>query len=136
MLNKISKKQALQLTVWLITAVISFHLLLIIQLIPYKIVWAGKLHSDKEMYVFETISILINLFLLILLLLKGNFIKHNLHHKLINGVLWFFVFIFALNTIGNLMAETRFEKIVFTPLTLILAILIWIIVRKDKPKNA
>ena len=38
----------------------------------------------------------------------------------------------AANTVGNLMAETWFEKLVFTPLTLLSSILIWIIVRKDK----
>jgi hypothetical protein len=42
------------------------------------------------------------------------------------------VLVFGLNTIGNLFAKSLFEKAVFTPLTLILALLIWIILRKDK----
>jgi hypothetical protein len=42
------------------------------------------------------------------------------------------VLVFALNSVGNLLAKSLFEKAVFTPLTLISAILIWIILRKDK----
>jgi len=116
----------------LLTAVIVFHMLIIIRIIPYEIVWAGKLKSVNEMYVFEMVSVLVNILLLAVLLLKGNYLKHKINSKIINGILWFFVFVFALNTVGNLMAESFFEKAVFTPLTLILAILIWVIIRKDE----
>jgi len=132
MLNKISEAQALKIILGLLTAVIVFHLLIITGIIPYKIVWAGKLKSVSEMYVFEIVSILINIFLLTILLLKGDIIKHTINDKIITGILWFFVLVFALNTIGNLLAETLFEKVVFTPLTLISSLLIWIIIRKDK----
>jgi hypothetical protein len=112
--------------------VVIFHALIIIGIIPYEIVWAGKLKSVSEMYVFEIVSIIVNMLLLIVLLLKGNFLKHTINEKIINGILWVFVLVFGLNTIGNLFAKSLFEKAVFTPLTLILALLIWIILRKDK----
>jgi len=132
MLYKVSKDQALIMIIGLLTAVIVFHMLIIIRIIPYEIVWAGKLKSVNEMYVFEMVSVLVNILLLAVLLLKGNYLKHKINSKIINGILWFFVFVFALNTVGNLMAESFFEKAVFTPLTLILAILIWVIIRKDE----
>jgi hypothetical protein len=132
MLNKISKNQALKIILGVLTAIIVFHILIIIRIIPYEIVWAGKLKSVNEMYVFEMVSILVNILLLAVLLLKGNFLKYKIDSKIINGILWFFVFVFALNTVGNLMAKSFFEKAIFTPLTLTLVILIWIIIRKDK----
>lgn len=132
MLNIISKAQALKIILGLLTAVIVFHTLIITQIISYEIVWAGKLKSVNEMYVFEIISILVNVLLITILLLKGNVIKHKISDKIINGILWFFVFVFALNTFGNLLAKSLFEKVVFTPLTIISALLIWIIIRKDK----
>jgi len=132
MLHKLSKTLALKIILGLLTAVIVFHLLIISRIISYEIVWAGKLKSVSEMYVFEIISILVNILLLTVLLLKGNLIKHKINDKIINGILWFFVLVFALNTIGNLLAESLFEKAVFTPLTLISSLLIWIIIRKDK----
>ncbi len=115
----------------LLTAVIIFHIFILAGIVPYEIVWAGKLQSVQEMYVFEAISISINAILITVLLLKGNFIKLSVPAKLLDGVLWFFVAVFALNTVGNLMAETLFEKAFFTPLTFLSAVLIWIIVRKN-----
>jgi hypothetical protein len=131
-MQKITKSQALKITIGLLTLVIIFHLAIITRLIPYTIVWAGKLKTVEEMYAFEAVSISVNLFLITLLLLKGNYIKHRISDKILNTILWLFVVLFALNTIGNLMAEMLFEKLVFTPLTLLLAILIWTILRKDK----
>ena len=131
-MEKITKKQALKMMLGLLIVVIIFHLAIITQLIPYTIVWAGKLKTVEDMYAFEALSISINIFLIAILLLKGNYIKHGISNKALNIILWLFVAIFSLNTIGNLMAETLFEKIVFTPLTLLSAILIWTILRKDK----
>jgi len=132
MLNIISKAQALKIITGLMIAVIVFHLLILIRIIPYEIVWAGKLKSASEMYVFEGLSILVNIVIMAVLLLKGNFIKHRIDDKIINGILRFFVLVFTLNTVGNLLAKSLFEKAVFTPLTLISALLFYLIVRKDK----
>lgn len=122
----------MQIILGLLIAVIVFHLLIITRIISSEIVWAGKLKSVSEMYVFEIVSILVNLLLVTVLLLKGTFIKHAINDKIINGILWFFALVFAMYTIGNLLAKSLFEKSVFTPLTLISSLLIWIIIRKDK----
>lgn len=135
MLNSISKTRALKIILGLLTSVIVFHLLIIIRIIPFEIVWAGKLKSVSEMYVFEGVSIFVNIILMTVLLLKGNIIKHRINDKIITGILWFFVLVFTLNTVGNLLAKSLFEKIVFTPLTLISALLLYIIIRKDKNKQ-
>jgi len=123
---------ALKIMIGLLIAVILFHSLIITQIIPYTIVWAGKLKEVESMWKFETISIAINSFLLTTLLLKGNYLKSKISDKILNAILWLFMFVFVINTIGNLMSKTLFEKIVFTPLTLIAAVLIWIIVQTKR----
>ncbi len=130
----LTSKQALKIMLGLLSIVVLFHVLILIQIIPYTIVWAGKLNTVEEMYVFETVSILINLVLILLLLLKGNYLKNTIPSKILNGILWFFIIVFTLNTVGNLMAKTLFEKLTFTPLTLISAILLYLIVRTPKEK--
>ncbi|GAL85442.1 hypothetical protein MYP_2671 [Sporocytophaga myxococcoides] len=100
-------------------------------MIPYEITWGGRLKSDIEMYVFETISILINLLLFSILLIKGRYVKEYLSMKVVDIILWIFIILFGLNTIGNILAETIFEKF-FTLLTLAFAMLLWIILNKDK----
>ena len=115
----------------LLVAVILFHVCVIAKIIPYDIAWAGRLQNDSEMYVFETISILVNLFLGLVLLMKGNYIKFRFKRKTIDVILWIFLVLFALNTVGNVFAKTNFEKS-FAVLTFIFAILIWRILKTKR----
>lgn len=126
------KLKALKILIGLFSLVVIFHLLIITQAIPYTIVWAGKLKSLEEMYTFEAVSLAVNSFLIIILLIKDKNIKNHISNKVIDGILWLFIVLFLINTAGNLMAKTLFEILVFTPLTLLSAILIFIIVKKDK----
>jgi len=128
------KNIAFRLLTALLTAVVLFHLCLLVKLIPYSIAWGGRLENDTQMYVFETISILINVFLIIVLFLKMKIINHRFSDKFLNNILWVFLTIFLLNTIGNLFAKTNFEKY-FSILTLVFALLIWIVVKRDKRDN-
>ena len=118
----------------LLTAVILFHICIIAKIIPYDIAWGGRLTNDTEMYVFETISIFINVFLTWILLMEGNFIKFKFSSKTIHIILWVFFGLFVLNTIGNIFAKTNFEKF-FAVLTGLSAILIWNIKQQEKTTN-
>ena len=124
-------KLTIKILLWLIAAVTLFHLAILIKIIPYEITWRGKLKNDAEMYLFESISILINLFLGYVLLIKGEYVSKLILSKAVNIILWVFLFIFGLNTIGNIFAETLFEKS-FSLLTLIFTYLIWTILKKNK----
>ena len=132
----ISKRIALKLMIGLLSLVLIFHLCVLFEIISYKIVWAGKLNSKEEMYVFEAVSILINFFLIIVLYIKFQNIKKSETNRIINIIIWLFVFLFALNTLGNLFAENLIEQILGTLLTFISATLCWIIVKKKNKRNA
>jgi len=123
-------KTAIQIMLGLLSMVIVFHFCIMAKVIPYHIAWGGQITNDTEMYVFETISIVINLFLGFILLMKGNYIAFQFREKIVNRVLWIFVVIFILNTVGNIFAKTDFEKF-FAVLTLLFALLIWKILRKN-----
>ena len=125
---KLNSQVAVKVMLGLLSMVILFHLLIIIEMVPYKIAWGGKLQTDGQMYVFEGFSILINLFLLFILLIKGRYIKPQFSERTIKIVLWIFLILFILNTIGNLFANTHLERI-FALLTLIFSFLIWIVLR-------
>jgi hypothetical protein len=127
-------KYSIKLFLGLLLAVILFHICIILKIIPYNIAWGGRLTNDAEMYVFETTSILINIFLFIILLMKGNIIEYKLSDKVITIILWIFFAIFILNTIGNIFAKTTFEQL-FSILTGLSAILIWNIVKKKNTTN-
>lgn len=123
MIYKIPFRIAVNILFLILFSVLIFHVLIVIQIIPYNIVWAGKLKSVTEMYQFEMISLLINSIVILIVAQKSNYLKLNITAKLVNGMLWFFVVLFSLNTIGNLFAEQNLETIVFTPITAISALL-------------
>lgn len=103
---------------------ILFHLSILLKLVPYELTWGGKLKTDSEMYIFETISILINAFFIFIILQKGDFIKLFFNKKFVSVILWIFFAIFVFNTIGNFFAETTFEK-AFAIVTLVNSVLLW-----------
>lgn len=126
-----TQKTAIKIILWLHVLVILFHLSIVLKIVPYEITWGGRLKNDSQMYAFETISILINLFLCTILLIKGKYIRELISMKIVNITLWIFFVLFGLNTVANILAKTNLEKF-FILLTLTSAILIWIIIRKDK----
>ena len=126
-----NSKIAIKILIWLIATVTLFHLAIITKIIPYEVAWGGKINNDAEMYVFESISILINLFLGFILLIKGDYVLSFLTTRVVDIILWIFLLIFGLNTIGNIFAESLFEKSL-SLLTLIFTYLIWVILKKKK----
>ena len=127
-------KTTIKIFLGLLFSVIVFHICIMLRIIPYNIAWGGRLTNDNEMYVFETISILINLFLCCVLLMKGDFIIFKFSDKIVKVILWTFFGLFVLNTIGNIFAKTNFEKL-FAILTGLSAFLIWNIIRQKKTTN-
>jgi len=126
-----NSKHAIKILLWLIASVTLFHLTILTKIIPYDLTWGGRLNNDPEMYVFESVSILINLFLGFILLIKGDYLSKVIPIKVVNIILWIFLLVFGLNTLGNILAETLFEKSL-SILTLIFAYLIWTILKKNK----
>lgn len=105
------------------SVVILFHFLILLKIIPYDIAWGGRLKTDEEMYVFEFLSILVNLFFIYVLIQKGKYIRAAFSEKTLTVILWIFFAVFLLNTLGNLLAKTAFEK-TMSSITLLNALLL------------
>jgi hypothetical protein len=94
----------------------------IIGVIPFEIVWGGRLADKSQMFAFEIASVIINLFMLAVIAIRASLIKINIGKRFINIVLWLMSALFLLNTIGNLLSNNELEKLLFTPLTFMLLI--------------
>jgi len=112
----------------MIAIITLFHLSILAKIIPYELTWGGRLENDQEMYVFEILSVLINLFFAFILLIKGGYVRSYISMKVVNAFLWVFLILFVLNTVGNVFAKTLIEKS-FAILTLLFSYLIWLILR-------
>ena len=124
-------KLTIKLLLWLIAMVILFHLAILTKLIPYEVTWGGRLSDDSEMYMFEGVSIMINVILGFTLLIKGEYILSSIPLKVVNTIFWIFFAVFSLNTLGNIFSETIFEKSL-SILTFTFSYLIWNLIRNNK----
>lgn len=71
---------------------------------------------------FELVSITLNLLMLAIVLHKGGFVKERFSKRVIKTALWAMFALFIVNTVGNLLSVNEIEKLVFTPLTILLAL--------------
>lgn len=126
-----SKIEAITLLMGLLSVVILLHLGILLQLIPYDIVWAGKIDSLESMYLLETVSLILNGTLMLVLYLKLKHLKQAMPTPVVDAILWIYVVVFGLNSVGNLFAQTLFELIFGTLFTLVMMYLCWVVVKKE-----
>lgn len=116
-------KQAAKTIVIILLLVLLFHLLVLTGIIPYTIVWGGRLKTHSDMLRFETVSIGTNLLMVFVAAVRANWLRLSIPPMPIRVGLWLMAGLFLLNTIGNIFSTNRLEQIIFTPLTLLLSLL-------------
>lgn len=126
MIQNLNFKWAVHGLLTIFSGLLVFHFLVLIQALPYDIVWGGKLENLQQMQRFETEAIIINLIIIGIILTKAGYVFQSLQNSRgIQFVLWVLVIAFSINTLGNLVADTTLETLVFTPLTLLSAVLMY-----------
>lgn len=101
---------------------IIFHLLIMLSVIPFELVWGGRLQDHSQMLSFEGISILVNLMMLAAVGVYAGILKLKVNRMIIQVTLWFMFVLFLFNTAGNALSTNELEKMLFTPLTLLLSL--------------
>ena len=129
MKKRYSEKIQISIFLFLLIVIIVFHSFVLLGIIPFDIVWGGKLKNQSEMISLERISLFITILMLMVGLLRAKIITFGNHPVKISVMLYTMSILFGLNSIGNLLADTNFEKFVFTPLTLLLSLLSWQLAR-------
>jgi len=125
--NPISIKRTIQLSLSILGLLSLFHLSVIVGIIffdysPIEFLWGGRMETAEELLRFEIISFVVMLVCLFIVLVKAGRIYLPRLSGFITIALWILFILFLLNTIGNILAETTFEKL-FAIITIILAIL-------------
>ncbi|XDD46856.1 hypothetical protein AB3N60_01810 [Leptospira sp. WS39.C2] len=113
-----------------------FHIFALLQIVPYKYLWGGRLGSVQEMYLMEIISLIANGFFVYCSYLYLRYLNLGLVPFWIRIVFGFISGIFFLNTIGNLVAVTNLETLLATPITAILSVISFTLVPKYENKTS
>lgn len=100
-----------------------FHLLVLFGVIPYDIVWAGKITNGKQLFTMEALSLLILVMAAMIVSLKMGYLNILQNSAITSIGMWVLFALFALNTIGNLTAKEPIEKYGFGLLTAVMALL-------------
>lgn len=78
------------------------------------------MESKEQLLGFEIISLLIMILCMFFTLIKIQYIKLKKLQLFAHIFMWFLFVLFVLNTVGNIIAETNFEKL-FGIITAVLA---------------
>lgn len=120
--------QAVLASLFIMGLLILFHLSILIGIIffdfaPIDYLWGGQMKTIEQLLNFEIISFLISFVFFFLILIKSKRLNLPKLMGVAHAAMWVLFAIFSLNTIGNLIAKTTFEKF-FAILTGLLAFLI------------
>jgi hypothetical protein len=100
-----------------------FHVLVITGILPSSMVWGGQIEgSAPDIITLELIAIVVSLLFLVIVIAKIKAINSKGLRILINISLWFMFVYFTLNILGNITSLDTAEKMIFTPLSIIMAL--------------
>jgi len=119
----ISEKITINILIVLLSLVVVFHIFVIGGVIPFEIVWGGRLTDVSKMRVYESISIGLNLMMLFMVMTKAGILHFRINEKVYRIFFGLMCLLFLLNTAGNIFSKNDLERMIFTPLTLIFAVL-------------
>ena len=121
--NFLSERWALHglLSFFLLT--LHFHALVVVGVIPSALVWGGRLRDQSQMLRFESGALVVTLLLLAAVAVQAGYVKFRVPQKVMTVVFSLMALLFLANTAGNLTSTNELEKRLFTPLTLLLALL-------------
>lgn len=119
----ISERVAANLLLVMLSLVTAFHLLVLMRIVPFEIVWGGRLENADQMIVFESVSMILNVSMIVVIALHTGYFNTRVDRRITTVVLWLMAILFLINTVGNLLSLNQTEKIIFTPITAILCVL-------------
>jgi len=99
-----------------------FHVLILVGVIPSDFIWGGQIDgANGNLYTLEIISLVVTLAFIIIVYLKINPLISGRFKKIINIGVWVIFAYMLLNTLGNLASGVTIEKLIFTPVSLLIA---------------
>jgi len=108
----------------LLSLLAVFHVLTLLHITPPNIVWGGQAgDSSENLFVMELISLVVTLFYMVIVAIKIEWINLHKFEKVVHFLIWIMFLFFVLSMFGNLVAGVSFERMVFAPFSLILALL-------------
>ena len=109
--------------------------LILLNILPHDFVWGGRVKSEADLIILESISIVVQTLFISIIAIKAGYLFKGKFKRTVNVGIWVFFGIMVLNTIGNLASISGLETMVMTPLTIVLALLLYrLAIEKENPQ--
>ncbi|WKA56845.1 hypothetical protein QWY16_09980 [Planococcus shenhongbingii] len=125
MRKMISVRTACNVILFINVLSIVMHVLILVKILPASFVWGGRLENESQILAFEIISIFVQVVFMFIIALKAGYILKGRFTKSVQVGIWLLFGIMVLNTAGNLVSNSTFEMMVMTPITGMLAVLLF-----------
>ncbi|MCB2209228.1 MAG: hypothetical protein KQH67_13135 [Bacteroidetes bacterium] len=107
---------AILASLFLIGILILFHISILIGILifdyaPIDFLWGGKMKTVAQLLNFEIVSLLTSVIFFCLLLIRAKLLNIPKLTGITRIAMWVLFVFFLLNTIGNAMAATTFERL-------------------------
>ncbi len=106
----------------ILTFFVVLHGLILLGMVPFQVVWGGRLTEYSQMVTFESVSLSVNLLMIAVVLVQAGWVRLKIKARVLKGTLWGMAALFGFNTLGNALSSNVLEKSLFTPLTLLLCV--------------
>ena len=119
----ISAKLAGNILLFSLGLLFLFHSLVLLKVIPADIVWGGQIKGvPANLVMLETVALVVAALFLLIVAARTGYLQAGKLSALVNIGVWLIFAYLLLNTLGNLASGISFEKLVFAPITIILAL--------------
>lgn len=99
-----------------------FDVLVMFGILPSDIVWGGQIPEGTGAFWFELVALVVTLFFALIVAAKLGYISAGRFPRAINIGVWIIFAFMVLNTLGNLASGVTVEKLIFAPVTIVLAL--------------
>jgi hypothetical protein len=120
----VSKKSAAIAMLAILAALAIYHVMMLAGVLPSDIAWAGHAAtSPRTLVILEVVSLVVTLLFAALVAAAAGLWGGSKIRKPARMAMWVVSGYFVLNVVGNLASSSGLERLIFTPVSVILACL-------------
>ncbi len=100
-----------------------FDVLVLLQVVPSNIVWGGQIQdASSNLIVLELVALVVTIGFALIVAAKLQYIGAGKFARAVNIGVWIIFAYMLLNTVGNLASGVSVERLIFAPITVIMAL--------------
>ncbi|PHN02818.1 hypothetical protein [Flavilitoribacter nigricans] len=112
-------------------ALVVFHLLVISGIINPGMIWGGNLETNSQVVMMEIGAIVVSALMMLMIAIRVGYIQSPRFQGFSQTAMWVIFVFLLLNTAGNLSSSSGSETLIFTPITIILAVMAYRLAMQD-----